>query len=171
MAALFRFAIGDYGQSPFETIQNRQRAPEQLEQGTVVEYEGLNAPGSNRRRIILERLPPNATGLLELHDALLISGMSQISVISPVSVFYLGQHRECTSSRAEAIMSVVGATDWYLTYMNEENISPLESELVMGYYPAAFLNEAAKKMGAIFYATVVSDLENLSGVVDMENGA
>lgn len=171
LAALLNYSIGFYSQGPFETLVNRHRAPEQLEIGSVVEYERLNAPDSNRTRRVLGSLPPNATGLIELYDAFVMSGMNKLFTISPASVFHLGQHRKCTSSRAEAIMSVVGATDWYKSHVETYKTSPSEDELVMGYYPAAFLNEAACKTGATFYATVASDLGNLSSVVDMEDGA
>ena len=170
LAALLNFVIGVYNQSPFETILNRTRAPERLEVGTVVEYEGMNPPGSLRRRRVLQKMPPNVNGLIELYDALFASGMNKLSTISPPSVLHLGQHRQCTSNRAEAIMSVVGATNWYRSHVDTFKTSPSESELVLGYYPAALLNEAAQKTGAKFYASVSSDLANLTGVVNIEGG-
>ena len=110
-------------------------------------------------------------GLRELYDALIASGMNKLFTISPASVLHLGQRRECTSSRAEAIMSIVGATSWYQSHLDTYKAAPSESQLALGYYPAAFLNEAAQRTGAKFYASVASDLANLDGVVNIEDGA
>jgi hypothetical protein len=171
LAALFNFVIGLYSQSPFETVLNRTKASETLEAGTVVEFGEVNLPGSLRRRRVLQKLPENATGVVELHDALIASGMNKLSTISPPAVFNLGQRRECTSNRAEAIMSIVGATNWYHSHIMKHKEAPSEREMVLNSYPAAFLNEAAQLTGARFFASVASDLANLNGVVDIEEGA
>jgi hypothetical protein len=68
----------------------------------------------------------------------------------------------------EAIMSVVGATDWYASHVEKYRTAPNEIELVLDTYPVAFLNEAARKTGAAFYATVSSDLRHLKDVIDIE---
>lgn len=166
LAALLNFVIGNYDQGPYETIVNQHRAPDRLERGTAVAYEEINGPNSNRQRNLLSKLPTGASGVLELYDALVMSGMNKLFKISPALVFYLGQHRKCTSDRAEAVMSVVGATEWYKRHMEQ-----IESaQLVLGCYPASFLNEAARKTGAKFYASVASDLANLEAVVEIKGG-
>jgi hypothetical protein len=172
LAALFNFVIGDVNQSPFEAIINRKRLSPRLESGTNVEYESVHMESPSRRRRVLEQIPIEAKGLHELWTTLLMSGMSKIFEISPASIFYLAQRRQCTSSRAEAIMSVVGSTEWYDGYIRQQNLaSQGDSGVVVGLYPADFLNECARKMGATFYVTVASNLNNISGVVDWQDGA
>jgi len=73
---------------------------------------------------------------------------------SEVAVLMLGNLRQCTESRAQAIMSAVGATDWFVEYVKVHGTSPPENNLVMGTYPLPFVEEASKKMGAIFYSTL-----------------
>ena len=57
----------------------------------------------------------------------------------------------------------------------EANVQPYVAslaspELVLGFYPADFLNEFAGKMGATFNVTVASSLDNISGVVNPQDG-
>jgi hypothetical protein len=170
LAALLNFAIGYYPHSPFETLLNRERIPQHLEAGTVAELEQLNPPGSIRRRRALEKIPRDIGSFNEIYDVFTFSGMNKLYRISPAGVFYLGQHRQCTSRRAEAIMSVVGATEWFTKHVAEHHSSP-ETDLVHGLYPSSFLNEAARKTGAVFYATIASNLFNLEGTVDITDGA
>lgn len=68
---------------------------------------------------------------------------------SPLSAFTLGNRRVCTERRAEAIMSVFGATDWFL------NIDPdkREENLVLEKYPLQFLEEVRGTHGAMFFAS------------------
>ncbi|KAJ9607198.1 hypothetical protein H2200_008270 [Cladophialophora chaetospira] len=170
LAALFNFAIGQYPHSPYETLINRPRFTQDLEEGTYAELEQLNPIGCIRRRRALERAPENIGSFYEIYDVFLSSGTSRLYSISPTGLLYLGQHRQCTSRRAEAIMSAVGATDWFNTYVAEHHSAP-EVDLIHGLYPCSFVNEVARKSGAVFYATVASDLSYLEGVVDASNGA
>jgi hypothetical protein len=168
LAALLNFAIHHYQQGPFETILNSKTTPEKSKPGTVLEYENLNKSSAKRQRWILEKLPADAVGVQELYDALVMSGMNKLFNVSPASILNLGQHRQCTSRRAEAIMSVIGATEWYTVHVDKYKTSPAEDDLVLGQYPVAFLNEVASKLGAQFFANVSSDLSTLERVVDME---
>lgn len=93
--------------------------------------------------------------------------MNNVYRLSLASILTLGHYRQCTSDRAEAIMSVIGATNWYKASIREGSISATTSQLVMGYYPAEFLNEVAQKLEAPFFATVSSDLAPLESVIDM----
>lgn len=169
LAALLNFAIGHYPHSPYETLLNRERHPQQLEAGTVAELEQLNPLGSIRRRRALEQTPKDIRSFREIYDVLISSGMSRLYSISPTGILHLGQHRQCTSKRAEAIMSAVGATDWFTRHVAEHHSAP-EEDLIHGLYPCSFLNEVARKNGAVFYATIASDLSYLEGIVDTSNG-
>jgi hypothetical protein len=168
LAALLNFAIHHYNQGPFETILNNKTTPEKSKPGTVLEYEDFNKSSPKRQRWILEKLPVDAVGVLELYDALVMSGMNKLFKVSPATILNLGQHRQCNSRRAEAIMSVIGATQWYTTHVDKYKTSPAEDDLVLGYYPAPFLNEVATKLGAQFFANVSSDLSILESVVNTE---
>jgi hypothetical protein len=168
LAALLNFAIKHYDQGPFETILNNETTPDKSKPGTVLEYEELNKSSQKRQRWILEKMPVDAVGVQELYDALVMSGMNKLFKVSPASILNLGQHRQCTSRRAEAIMSVIGATEWYTTYVDEYKTSPAENDLVLGFYPLDFLNEITRKLGAQFFAGVSSNLAILESVVDAE---
>jgi hypothetical protein len=168
LAALLNFAIHHYDQGPFETILNSKTTTEKSKPGTVLEYEDLNKTSPKRQRWILEKLPVDAVGIQELYDALVMSGMNKLFKVSPASILNLGQHRQCTSRRAEAIMSVIGATAWYTGHVDKYKTSPAEDDLVLGYYPVAFLNEIASKLGAQFFANVSSDLSIIKSAVNTE---
>ena len=170
LAVLLNFATGHYPHSPYETLLNRVHLPPDLEAGTYAELEQLNPLGSIRRRHALEQAPKDIWSFHEIYDVLITSGMSRLYSISPIGILYLGQHRQCTSRRAEAVMSAVGATDWFTTHVAQHHSAP-EADLIHGLYPQEFLNEVARKNGAVFYATIASDLSYLEGVVDTTNGA
>jgi hypothetical protein len=53
----------------------------------------------------------------------------------------MGSRRECTHNRGEAIMSVLGATDWHRNYE--------ETKLIKGLYPWQFVQEVLKKVGPV----------------------
>lgn len=170
LAALLNFTTGHYPLSPYETLLNRNHLPRDLEAGTYAELERLNPVGCIRRRRALDQAPKGIRSFHEISDVLISSGMSRLYSISPPGILYLGQHRQCTSRRAEAIMSAIGATDWFSTHVAEHHSAP-EADLIHGLYPCDFLNEVARKSGAVFYATIASDLSYLEGAVDTTNGA
>lgn len=74
----------------------------------------------------------------------------------PADVLVLGNLRQCTESRAQAIMCILGATDWYTREIDKTKRRSLEDDLIMGLYPLAFLREVSTKLGASFYCTVKS---------------
>ncbi|KAI1748945.1 hypothetical protein F4782DRAFT_515177 [Xylaria castorea] len=150
LVALMNYTIGNYSQSPYETIVN------------------------GRQRRVLEDFPDGATGVIELYNALVDSGMTCLYRLSPVSILTLGHHRQCTSSnRAEAIMSVTGATQWYKSLSDkkilEKTPSSSQNQLIMEFYPLDFLQEIIRNVGALFFATVTSDLAILNLLVDTAN--
>ena len=67
---------------------------------------------------------------------------------SPIGMLLVANVRQCTGSRAPAIMSALGVTDWY------ESRTKADKELVMNCFPLAFFREAALKLGASFYESV-----------------
>src|SRR5271154_3960511 len=83
----------------------------------------------------------------ELGTLLMETCMDELIWMSPSAVFTFGQLRQCSQSRAQAIMSVVGATEWFEHHVAQHHTAPSEDCLVLGFYPASFLNEAANKLG------------------------
>ena len=75
----------------------------------------------------------------------------------PITVLAAANLRECTGSRAPAIMSALGVTDWYGTTKADGQ------DLVLGTYPLAFVREAAATLGATFYISLAYDYEIPSG--------
>lgn len=68
---------------------------------------------------------------------------------SPVTILNLASRRCSTGRRAEAIMSVIGATDWY----QSEGAAGTSSthDLIFGMYPSAFVLEVRNKLGGMFF--------------------
>ena len=95
--------------------------------------------------IIEEECTKSVEGLCAL---VLSTGLDQLLEPHPLSPLCLGSRRQCTERRAEAIMSVVGATRWY-TETDDTN-----EDLVLGHYPIQFLRELHKNLGAIFFSTL-----------------
>lgn len=62
LAALLNYAIGDYGQSPYESVVNLEKTPQHMRDGSVLEFEHLNSSASGRQRRILEDLPKTLKG-------------------------------------------------------------------------------------------------------------
>ena len=115
----------------------------------------------------LEEIP----GSMDLTTLLVDTCMSDLNWISPGAVFTFGQLRQCTGSRAEAIMSVVGATDWYREYLARHKDAPPAKDLVLGYYQVEFLNEAMSRIGPTFFTAIPTDLRYLTGGVRITGDA
>jgi hypothetical protein len=113
--------------------------------------------------------PDHIPGSQDLATLLIDTCMNDLNWISPAAVFTFGQLRKCTQSRAEAIMSVIGATDWYKSYLSQHGTAPPETELVLGYYPANFLNEALSKIGPTFFTAIPTELRYLDGAIELDN--
>ena len=69
---------------------------------------------------------------------------------SRVGLFLQASDRECSGSRAPAIMSALGVTEWFAPYTNDSSRRRNEV-LVLDTYPLPFVREAAKKLGSQFY--------------------
>lgn len=111
------------------------------------------------------------TGAYDLNTLFTDTCMSEILWASPSAIFTFGQLRQCSKSRAEAIMSVVGATDWYENFVSNYKVPPPETDLVLGLYPLSFLAEAAAKLGPTFYTAIPTDLYYLARAVDLSSGS
>ncbi|MCJ1371187.1 hypothetical protein MMC20_002402 [Loxospora ochrophaea] len=83
-------------------------------------------------------------GPAQLIDLVIAQGLSP-HYRSRTNALIQGNTRQCTGRRAEAIMSVVGATDWFRDMENQGG------NLVLGMYPLAFVREVAHKTGPDFY--------------------
>lgn len=75
-----------------------------------------------------------APGVLELSIILMETRITELPEMTPITALVLGDQRYCESPRAEAIMSVVGCTDWFL---NDTSDDPGNRQLVLGRYPLA----------------------------------
>lgn len=97
-------------------------------------------------------------------------GLDNFDDLTPISPLVLGSTRKCTSSRAEAIMSVCGATDWHLgktvsQFQQGHELKEGINGLVGGLYPVEFIREVYTKTGADFFLhmhTVVTLRSNRS---------
>ncbi|KAI1758431.1 hypothetical protein F4782DRAFT_26628 [Xylaria castorea] len=101
--------------------------------------------------------PPNGVGQLMSFCAMTRLD-NVLTTGSPTTVLTNANIRQSTSSRAPAIMSALGVTDWY------KNVHPngvLLKHLVFGMYPLEFLREAARRFGAIFYESTASKVTNV----------
>ena len=88
-------------------------------------------------------------GPRQLQDLCLVTRMNNlVESPSPVGLLMVANVRQCTGSRAPAIMSALGITDWYKPKTKSD------TDLVLNTYPLAFVKEAASKLGASFYESV-----------------
>ena len=90
--------------------------------------------------------------------ALLTSGTNLMHAYQgPSKILRFGDMRQCSGRRAEAIMSAIGAIDWYREYMKQVTVSSgqviSEPDLVLGKYPAVFLNEVVQRVGSDFFSS------------------
>ncbi|ROV89596.1 hypothetical protein VMCG_09927 [Cytospora schulzeri] len=76
-------------------------------------------------------------------DNILTAGM-------PTALLTNSNLRQCTSSRAPAIMSALGVTDWHKRRVSHWRYRVYE-QMVFGMFPLDFVREAAAKLGAIFF--------------------
>ncbi|KAF2122746.1 hypothetical protein BDV96DRAFT_561309 [Lophiotrema nucula] len=92
-------------------------------------------------------------GVREMLALVNMTKMSDLCRPSPTSVLVLGNMRRCSESRAQAIMCILGTTEWYNQYISVHDRPPPETNLVLGMYPHAFVEEVANKFGAPFFLT------------------
>lgn len=78
---------------------------------------------------------------------------SSLDVYS-ADILRIANIRECHGPRTPAVMSAVGATDWYRKRVVEGREAE-EGHLVLGVYELDFVREVARKLGSSFYMSIV----------------
>ena len=88
-------------------------------------------------------------GPRQLQDLCLITRMENLlEPPSPIGLLMVANVRQCTGSRAPAIMSALGITDWF------KPGTKTDTDLVLDTYPLEFVKEVVSKLGASFYESV-----------------
>lgn len=108
-----------------------------------------------------------------------LSGLDGLLNLDRVAVLNLGDRRQCSGRRAEAIMSAIGITRWYEEALDEsqpdhmaEFKERLERDLVLGKYPAEFVRELKESVpGSEFFNTVVKISRDLNGSWPVTRGS
>lgn len=96
--------------------------------------------------------PRGVHRMIDLHIMTRLDNV--LTTLSPATVFVNANVRQCSESRAPAIMSALSITDWYQPRLKGHKS---HARLVFSLYPLAFLQEAAAKIGAVFYDTRASN--------------
>ncbi|KAL6407298.1 Heterokaryon incompatibility [Ilyonectria robusta] len=86
--------------------------------------------------------PP--TAVIQLKSLLTYTGLSQLASMTRCSILGLGSHRHCLERRAEAIMAVLDATEWFTSAADDQE---REKDLVLSLYPLKFVQEVQKNVG------------------------
>ena len=104
--------------------------------------------------IFKNRVP---TGVRELQRLIRITELQSLLQLSQISIITMGNQRHCKKRRAEAIMSAIGAVDWFRDFQNssmgEEDDDEFENDadddrLLLGLYPLPFVNEIRERLGS-----------------------
>lgn len=74
--------------------------------------------------------------------------------IYSADILRIANLRECHGPRTPAVMSAVGATDWYRKRVVEGREGE-QGHLVLGVYELDFVREVARKLGSSFYMSMV----------------
>ncbi|KAF2727373.1 hypothetical protein EJ04DRAFT_557431 [Polyplosphaeria fusca] len=108
-----------------------------------------------KERAMKSPLNKTPVAIFELRLWRLKSELHKLLDLDRAAIITLGDRRHCTERRAEAIMSALGTVEWYNKALSDhgpENLhKTLETDLVLGKYPLAFLNELARKVPADFF--------------------
>lgn len=81
----------------------------------------------------------------QLSSLLGTTGLSELPSMTLTTILGLGSRRYCSEGRAEAIMSVLDATEWFSSCADN---AEREKDLVMKQYPQSFVQEIRKKLGS-----------------------
>ncbi|CEJ90925.1 hypothetical protein VHEMI06677 [[Torrubiella] hemipterigena] len=105
------------------------------------------------RHCSIEDLPEQISRLYEeLKRWAMSTGFMSLLELSRTDILMLGNRRQCTSNRAEAIMSAIGATKWYKTGPELKNPAIVPNGLVLGKYPPEFVREVRDIDQASFFS-------------------
>jgi hypothetical protein len=92
-------------------------------------------------------------GVATLNSMFYDHHLSLLRTESRLVPLVLGANRVSTSPRAPAIMSAIGATDWFRGRTMQQFQSPEEADqLVLGSYPLDFVEEVRNLCGAEFFS-------------------
>ena len=84
--------------------------------------------------------PPETQGSCDLSSRPTDTCMSDLNWVSLGAIFTFRQLRKNSGRRAEAFMSVVGATVLYKEHVKQRGVAPSEDPMVLGLYPVDFLD-------------------------------
>jgi len=110
-------------------------------------------------------LPNMPLAAKELHSIMQRFELTQLLDAKLLTILALANQRYSRDSRAQAIMSVVGATRWYEGRAETCSPSREEQDLVLGTFPLAFIQEVRMKLGAGFFRSTGSGKEVCRNVV------
>ncbi|KAL2704385.1 hypothetical protein AAEP93_005456 [Penicillium crustosum] len=126
---------------------------ERVKDTLIAEFDDLTTPADQ----LLDRWKPLVhPGFHEVLDLLHRTGMDNLHQLKREQILYLATSRHCSHSRAQAIMSVLGMTEWYksATAIPEQR-QPNKPGFVFDQYPLAFVQEVAHNLGSSFFITTV----------------
>ncbi|POS70689.1 hypothetical protein DHEL01_v210919 [Diaporthe helianthi] len=92
---------------------------------------------------VFEPFPSGVTQLLSLVPLTRLNEV--LTTMLPMDILTNANMRTYTGNRAPAIMSAIGATDWFLEYESSGQ------HMVLSMFPLPFIQEAAKKIDGSFF--------------------
>jgi hypothetical protein len=104
-----------------------------------------------------QSVPEGPAELFRMSDELRLKAL--LSANSPLEMLGMTSQRHCNHGRARAIMSAIGATDWWTSHVRDSGKPPEETDLVLGRFPLAFVGEIRTKLGAAFFSSASLSLE------------
>ncbi|KAL5042960.1 hypothetical protein BDW71DRAFT_188897 [Aspergillus fruticulosus] len=106
-------------------------------------------------------------GISTLMGMFLAQGVFTLMGESRLDPLICSVNRESTSPRAPAVMSAIGATDWFRERTLKQFQSAEEADaLVLGWYPLDFVEEVRNLTGAAFFSCI----PDMATLVLRENG-
>ena len=132
----------------------RNNAWEMVAEGDLQTSQTLEPPA-------VERIKFKVTE--QMWELLDLSGLEHLLNASRTTILMLGNQRYCQDNRAEAIMSAIGVTDWFEPF--KRGTRDQEAPSQPSDYPLPFVREAARKLGADFYASSLAEGELLEMLV------
>lgn len=118
------------------------------------------------RPTLAEKYPEGVQSMLEFRIGCRLEDV--LTSLSPMSVLTNSVLREYTGERAPGIMSAIGVTDWFLD--RDCHAGPDGQKVVLDMFPLAFLQEAARKIGAYFYGGRINSRRGLGLEEDKRTG-
>jgi hypothetical protein len=149
----------EFSVEEFEPFQNVRKIVIDAVDGLdsrVQELVDRSEPIPGREAFLLPHMPRAASELLYVFAD---TELTQMLDISPLKILVLANQRYCKHSRAQAIMSVLGATKWFSRCREEHGSRPSEDNLVLGTFPVEFVREVKTQLGVEFFSFSGSGFE------------